>query len=598
MTPLAGWRPDADPTTPGIFTDCQHVVSTLYGYVGAPAPIAAAVASVGAAVRGAIVATDLSGNRAIYAGTQTKLYQLAGSAWVDQSAGALAAPVQGAISTTLTGGTLPAATYYYVITALNAFGETLASNEMSIATTGATSKIQVTWAAVAGATGFKVYRGTAAAGENIWFSLTPTPLYFTDIGPGGPLPTAGLPPTANTSGGYVGSSESRWSFCQFGDTTMASNLADPMQEKKKGASVFSAVPTAPKAKVIVSANNNFVLAFNTNEGTYGPSPDRWWCCAQNNQDDWAPNVSTGANTGRLIAGQGPITAAGTLGDYVVAYKKESLFLGSFVGSPVQWQWNMIPGGTAGCIGQDAWCNIGGAHFIVGGDMFWIFDGTRPQPFGLGNTRDWFYQNSSPVWRYRTQAIYDKINKLVRIAYPSVSSTGQLDATLTVNIATTFWSRDDNLLASFINFVQPGTTIDGMNTYAATINALPNVPVDSPFWSAGGESASYFDNTGKLWNLSGTTQASYIVTGDVGDDDGVSMIDHFRIRYSLRPKTASCTGQYKMNEGDAFVPGPVNAINDGKFDIRQSARFHRFRVDMTGAHTETAYDAQPRKAGMR
>ena len=39
MTPLAGWRPDADPTTPGIFTDCQHVVSTLYGYVGAPAPI-------------------------------------------------------------------------------------------------------------------------------------------------------------------------------------------------------------------------------------------------------------------------------------------------------------------------------------------------------------------------------------------------------------------------------------------------------------------------------------------------------------------------------------------------------------------------------
>lgn len=594
MTPLAGWRPDADPMTPGIFTDCQHVLSTLFGYVGAPSPIAAAIASVGAAVRGAIVATDLSGNRAIYAGTQTKLYLLASTAWVDVSAGALAVPVQSAATTTATGGTLPAATYYYVITALTALGETLASNEVSIVTTGATSKNTLTWATVAGATAYKVYRGTAAAGENVSYAPGLV-LTYADTGAAS---TAGAPPTANTSGGYVGSSESRWSFAQFGDTTMATNSADPMQEKKKGASVYAAVPTAPKAKVIVSANNNFILAFSTNEGVYGPSPDRWWCCAQSNQDDWAPNVATGANTGRLIAGHGPITAAGALGDYMVAYKKESLFLGSFVGSPVQWQWNLIPGGTCGCIGQDAWCSIGGAHFIVGPDMFWVFDGTRPQPFGLGDTRDWFYQNSSAVWRYRTQAIYDKINKLVRIAYPSVASAGQLDATLTVNVATKFWSRDDNVLASFINFVQPGTTIDGMNSYAATINALPNVPVDSPFWSAGGESASFFDNTGKLWNLSGTTQASYIVTGDVGDDDGVSLIDRFRIRYSLRPKTAICTGQYKMNEGDSFVPGPVNSINDGKFDIRQSARFHRFRVDMTGPHTETAYDAQPRKAGMR
>jgi len=485
MTPLKGWLPDADPTTPGLFTDCQHVISSVAGYAGAPAPIAAAVASLGTDARGAIVATDLNGNRSIYAGTQTALNLLASGAWSNVSKAA-----------------------------------------------------------------------------------------------------------------YVGSSESRWSFAQFGNTTLASNLADPMQEFKQGASKFADVPTAPKAKLIVTANNNFVLAFYTNEATYGVSPDRWWCCAQNNQDDWAPNVSTSANTGRLIANQGPITAAGTLGDYVVAYKNQAIFLGSFVGSPVVWQWNMIPGGTAGCIGQDAWCNIGGAHFVVGPDMMWTFDGTRPQYVGVGETRDWFYQNSNPAWRYRTQAIYDKIHKLVRVAYPSTQSTGALDATLTYNIATKMWSRDDLNIATFLNFVQPGTTIDGLNTYAATINALPNVPVDSPFWSAGGEAASYFDKTGKLWNLNGVTGASYVMTGDVGDDDGVSMIDRVRVRYSLWPATAVCSGFYKMSEGAALVPGPVNALNDGKFDIRQSARFHRFRIDMTGAHIETAYDAQPRPAGRR
>jgi hypothetical protein len=486
MTPIAGWLPDADPTTPGLLSDCQHVLSTVYGYIGAPSPIAAAVNSLGTDVRGAVVATDLGGNRRIYAGTQTAIKMLTAPTWVDVS----------------------------------------------------------------------------------------------------------------KSGGYVGSSESRWSYAQFGNTTLASNLADPMQEMKQGASVFADVPTAPKAKFIVSASNNFVVAFYTNDGTYGNSPDRWWCSAQSNQDDWTPNVSTGANTGRLIAEEGPITAAGTLGDYIVVYKNQAIFLGSFVGAPVGFQWNLIPGGTAGCVGQEAWCDVGGAHFSVGNDMFWLFDGTRPIPVGLGETRDWFYANSNPAWRYRTQAIYDKLHKIVRVAYPSMISRGELDATITYNVATKKWSRDDRNIASFLNFVQPGTTIDGLDNIAVPINALPNVPVDSPFWSAGGEAASYFDTGGKLWNLSGVTQDSMIVTGDLGDDDGVTMIQRFRMRYSQIPATARCTGQFRMVEGGPFRQGPVGQMNDGKFDIRQSARWHRMRVDMTGAVTATAFDARPIPAGER
>src|SRR5215472_16328405 len=47
----------------------------------------------------------------------------------------ISAPVQSAPSTSTSGGTLTAATYYYVITALNAYGETTVSNETSQATT-------------------------------------------------------------------------------------------------------------------------------------------------------------------------------------------------------------------------------------------------------------------------------------------------------------------------------------------------------------------------------------------------------------------------------------------------------------------------------
>ena len=485
MTPIAGWLPDADPVTPGVLTDCMHVVSTPAGYAGAPSAVQTTVASLGTDCRGAVVASDLIGTRRVFAGTQTKINLLSGNAWLDKS----------------------------------------------------------------------------------------------------------------KSGGYVGSSESRWSFAQFGDTTMASNLSDAMQSSVAGA-VFADVPNAPKAKIIVSQASNFVLAFYTNDPTYGVSADRWWCCAQSDQTNWAPNVATGANTGRLISMMGAINAALVLGDYVVAYKTRGIYLGSFVGSPVGFQWNLIPGGPAGCIGQDAVCDIGGAHFIVGEDSFWMFDGTRPAPIGQGEARQWFYGNSNPSWRYRTQATYDRLNNLVRINYASAASTGLLDSTIVYNTVTKQWSRDDHNTSAAIQYIAPGTTIDGMNSYAATIDALPAVPVDSPFWKTGGQSPSFFDWGGQLYSLNGTTGPSYIVTGDVGDDDGVSMVAKFRMRYTSRPATAIGSGQYKFNEGDAFSPGPSNAINDGKFDIRQSGRFHRFRVDMTGAHVMTAYEAIPVPRGRR
>jgi hypothetical protein len=397
-------------------------------------------------------------------------------------------------------------------------------------------------------------------------------------------------------GNYTGGTDTRWSYCQFGDTTIASNLADAMQSSASGA--FADIATAPKAKIVVSASNNFVLAFNTVDGTYGTSPDRWWCCAQSDQTSWTPAVSTLATTGRLIAIEGQIQAALTLGDYVIAYKKRAIFLGAFVGSPVVWQWTAIPGGEAGAVGQEAVCDIGGAHFIVGDDNFWLFDGTRPVPIGDGVVRQWFLNNSSPTYRYRTKAIYDKQSKIVRVHFPSSASTGAVDYCLVYHVGTKQWGLDNRTVEAALNYIAPGVTIDGLDAYGATINALPDIPVDSQFWTAGGQTPAYFDTAHQLVSLNGAAGMSSFTTSDIGDDDAVSDVNRLRVRFLSSPTTATAYGFYKMNEGDALIAGPSNDINDGKFDIRQSGRFHRFRVDMTGDHKETGYDAKLMIAGER
>jgi len=483
MKPILGFAPDADATTPGMLFDCAHVIPYESGMRGAPTPAATTADPLPAESRGAAVLTKLAGTRRVFAGTQTALYELTGTAWTDRS----------------------------------------------------------------------------------------------------PAP-------------FVGSTESRWSFCQFGDTALASNLTDPMQGSAAGA--FADVPTAPKAKIIVSASNNFVLAFHTNDLTYGDSPDRWWCCAQSNQNDWVPDVSTGANTGRLISVEGPLQAALPLGDYVVAYKQRAIYLGRYVGGAEVWRWTLIPGGEAGAVGQDAVCDIGGKHFIVGNDNFWIFDGTRPVPLGDGINRQWFLDNSSPTYRYKTQVSYDRQNKLVRVHYPSRTSSGACDACLVYHLSANKWGRDDLVIESPLNYIAPGVTIDGLDAYAATIDALPNIPLDSQFWLAGGQVPAFFNAAHQLVSLNGETADSSMTTGDMGGDDAVMGLERFRIRFAQSPRGASATGYFKMNEGDPLIQGATNAINDGKFDIRQSARFHRVRIDLTGPHKATAYDAKLNAEGGR
>ena len=97
------------------------------------------------------------------------------------------------------GGTLAAATYFYKITALDgAIGETLPSNEASVAV-AANHKINLTWNVVPNAFGYQVYRSTSSGTETLLVGtvlpvLQPSPLTttvsFTDTGflPAGAVP--------------------------------------------------------------------------------------------------------------------------------------------------------------------------------------------------------------------------------------------------------------------------------------------------------------------------------------------------------------------------------------------------------------------------
>lgn len=392
---------------------------------------------------------------------------------------------------------------------------------------------------------------------------------------------------------YHAGADERWTVIQFGNATLAANKGDAIQRSLSGA--FAAIASAPKAEIIFSVGFQ-VMALNIDDGA--DSPDAWYCSSVNDDTDWTPSIITQAAKGRLVATAGPITAGGRLGEYAVAYKKKSIYLGRYVGAPDVWDWAQVPGGDVGCIGKDALCDVGGAHFFVGDDNFWFFDGTAPSPVENA-PRQWFYDYSSPEFRYRTQCVFDRQKNRVWIFYPS-SNSQVCDSALVYHLGTKKWGRSDRSIEAALNYLSPGVSYDTWDTMGATFDTLPAIAYDSQFWLSGGQALSTFNTSHQLQYMTGASASSSFTTGDIGDDEQVTQCSSIRLRYAqgYAPSTASAQMYSRMGSGDNLTTGPTGTVMDGKFDVRQSARWHRAKLSFTGPVRVTGANANVKPAGKR
>jgi len=483
---FVGFAPDLPSTTEGVITDCTQLIPTERGMASAPSAVSVSgLGALAAECRGAAVLQKTSGTRRTFAGTQTKLYELASGTWSDVS-----------------GGT------------------------------------------------------------------------------------------------YTGSSENRWCFAQFGDLALASNDTEAIQYSTAG--TFAVVADAPKARIICSTKD-FVLAFNTNDAagsaTYGDQPDRWWCSAFQDGLDWAPAVATQCTTGRLIGGGGEITAAAPFGSGAVAYKAREMFLGVYAGPPTVFDWQRVPG-DQGCVGPEAVVDIGGAHVFVGEDNIWLYDGARPIPIAQQTVRQWFFNDISATYKYRTIVVYDRNNGRVWIFYPSTVSTGKPDSALVYHLATKKWGRANRTIEAAMNYVTPGVTWDTLSSIASTWDTLPDIPWDSQSWQASGRALAIFDSSHNLKTLTGSGEDSGLTTGDIGDDATVSFVNRLRLRFYTEPTSATVTGQTRRNPGSAGTAAGSGSMDNSKFDLRQAGNWHRFSFLLYGNTEVGGLQVNARNAGGR
>ena len=385
-----------------------------------------------------------------------------------------------------------------------------------------------------------------------------------------------------------------WDFAQYGNSTYATNDVAIIQ-KSTGAD-FADLSGSPVAKIIAVAQNQ-VMVFNTNEGTFGDSPNRWWCSALGNPDDWSPSISTQAASGQLVDTPGAIVAGLNLGERMVAYKENSMYLGSYVGPPSIWAWPLITD-QIGCVGKNAVVNVKNAHFFMGPDDFYVFSGTYPQGIG-GTFREHFFQREvNKDFLSKTIAAYDQVNGLVYFFYVSADSSGGIDRHVVYHIATQKWSPPTNLdIQTATQYTKSSLTYDTLGDAYATYDDLPSISYDSLFWVATNDSVGIINTSNRLQTLSEPASSMSVTTWSIGSEEGYSFFDRVRPRFQKYPTSGTLVNSYQEDLGGAWVSSTDTiTLNNGKFDFERESRFHKVRMDFVGDTEITGIDMSIKGAG--
>jgi hypothetical protein len=274
-----------------------------------------------------------------------------------------------------------------------------------------------------------------------------------------------------------------------------------------------------------------------------------------------------------------------------------MFAGQYVGAPDVWHWEAIPG-EQGCIGPEAVVDIGGLHVFVGEDNIWMYDGTRAVPIAQ-DIRQWFFTQLNAGYKKRTIVSYERKNNRIWIFYPNTSSTGNPNGAVVYHLKTKKWGRADRTIEAVLsNYLAAGVTWDTLSGVSATWDGLPDITWDSAFWQSGALSFSIFNTSHQLQSLIASGEDCSLTTGDIGDDVGISSINAVVPRFTAVPVSATIAGYKRTTLGGSSENGGSATYAGGKFDIRQTARYHRFTIAMTGDTEIVGIDTKAVKAGRR
>lgn len=437
------------------------------------------------------------------------------------------------------------------------------------------------------------------SGTDVFFAGTATKLYkknasaWTDV--------------TRTSGDYSLTASEEWCFTQQGDITLAVSRAEYTQKFNHTTpdTDFSDLTAMPLCSIAEAVGQFVLIGDYINPSGSVNTPDGWACSAIGDYTNWTASVDDQCVYGRLLDTPGKITGIKRLADYAIYYKKRSMYLARYTGTPDVWTFSLISD-VIGAESQQSIVRVGTTHYFLSYDNFWSFNSSQVVPIG-DPIKKWFYANSNPNFRHLSCGAHDITNELVYWYFPSTYSE-VLDSFVAYNYRNNKWGY--GTVETPIDVVSEIRT--DAPTYTTLLSQYPlysNItgtllPYGNLTPPGGTPFISIFDTSNNLKILAGVSTSSIIKTNDYGNESRVATIRGIRPRFYEKPSAAACSFMTRDTLGDDLVtreqfPGGGNVVDlssNNSFDAILSARWHRASMLFFGDYEIVGFDVDIRGSG--
>jgi len=376
---------------------------------------------------------------------------------------------------------------------------------------------------------------------------------------------------------YTTADDGYWEFTTFGNTHLAVNGIDALQVYTLGTSSqfldASASASAPVAKHIATVRDFAVL------GNLGTGANRTQWSRINNPLRYGPDARYQSDFQDLAGAEQNIQRI-TGGDFGTILTDNSVWRMTYVGSPLVFRFDEVAPGI-GCAAPGSVARFQNLTFFLSHSGFYVFDGASATPIGQEQIDDTFIADFNASFRHRVSAIIDTINKLYLISYPSVNSpSGTPDKMLAYGWQSRRWTKVSEEMFFLFNHITGGSDLDSIT---ANVDTLA-YSLDSPIWQGGLRGVGCVNTSNRIARFEGDEKAARFTTGE-----GQLIADSRAFIRNIRPLVQGTVGNISATVGqrdlltNAVVWGSASNMNTtiGDCPVRSNARYHRFRIDVTG-----------------
>lgn len=362
---------------------------------------------------------------------------------------------------------------------------------------------------------------------------------------------------------------SGWRFFQFGDDVIAvarNNTPQVSSGTSTGITQFAPLGgitpgTVPWGATCGISCAGFAFLF---------SGQQWFCSAAGVDNVWTADIQTLAANGILYDVPGEITGAASFYRTVIVFKQHAVWLGSFVGAPNSWQFQLISN-TTGTFSQECIVPLPDAVAFLGVDDFYITTGSVP--IRIPNSlKEWFFATADPDLLAYTQGHYDQTDATIYWHAISRAAAGTLvpDFFVSYNVRAKRWGMGELNVACIATCLFAETQVQ------------------------------HFDEHDVCFTMTGAPQPMSLTTGYYGIPSRLTQLFRVRAKWTTRPNLQTLHAFYTNTLGVPNIeaePTPQLGLDDW-FNLRQYARYHQLVLTTTGDAELSALAYEARTGGVR